>query len=107
MTPLDSPTRTHTTADQHTTDRHLTALRRVTLAVGLLLVEWSTRAEAHSPAHAASRPATDRRTHTSTSKQTLTHADHETLIRRHRTQRTLEQEQQRAEARMLMAPLAW
>ncbi len=95
MTPTDSPT--HSTAFAPG-DPHLTArLRRFTLSLGLLLVGWSTRSGAYSPAHAPDRAAAARRSHT----------DHETLIRRHHTHRALEQERQRAEARMLMAPLSW
>lgn len=85
--------RPHVTAVLHLTAHlHLTALlRRITLSLGLLLVEWSTRPEAYSRAHSDT--------------ETLT--DTETLIRRHHTHRAVEQEQRRAEARMLMAPLAW
>lgn len=91
MTPIGSPA--HLTGDRQLTSR----LRRITLSLGLLLVEWSTRTEAHSPTHDADRAAAGRRTHT----------DHETLIRRHHTRRALEQEQLRAEARILMAPFSW
>lgn len=102
MTPIDSPT--HSTAFAGSTTRTRLAddgyfaalLRRVTLSLGLLLVEWSARSGAHSSTRDADRAAAGRRAPT----------DHETLIRRHHTQRALEQEQRRAEARMLMAPLA-
>ncbi|SMY12249.1 hypothetical protein [Brevibacterium jeotgali] len=112
MTPLDSPicstafapttsppqsaptqtTRPPVPSPDDSTRPRLTAqLRRITLFLGLLLVEWSTRSEAHS----------------GTPSDTATDSDTETLIRRHHTHRALEHEQRRAEARMLMAPLAW
>ena len=89
----DDSTRPRLTAQLNLTARlNLTVqLRRITLLLGMLLIEWSTRPEAHS----------------GTPSDTATDNDTEALIRRHHTHRALEQEQRRAEARMLMAPLAW